>query len=219
MSVLNLRIKWTKERDTEIALLWWKGLVLSDIAAKLPYLSVFDDGGKNAVTGRINRLRNKSESDAERKFWSRGKSGFVSNAVHEKKKRIEKAGDEKEPKISRLVVQKFSEKSGTLAHTEKISLIDTVIVPPITVTDAEVNAALRKRMLYGNGSDDNYHVSWHKPREFHVEDSEYIPRCTETVSDGPCGIEAVKGTARCERHGGKDIKNVKKTGNALKDPD
>ncbi len=110
--------------------------------------------------------------------------------------------------------------SATASQAEpphKIALIDTITVAKIVTTDAEVNEAFRKRMLFGMHDKHEKDASWSSPR-YLSEGSTVTVLCTEPVGHGPCGQAPEPGTARCKEHGGQFIRQIKRTGDATKDP-
>ncbi len=210
---------WTEPRIIDLVFFWASGMSAKDIAAEFDCFADCQDSGRNAILGKIARLRETSANDRERTFWSRGQRTGGTMKVR-KQKRPRAAGTRTVSASTTTV--KTSKKSHELTADEKTSLIDSIVVPAVTVTDEEVAAAFRQRMLFGKASDDDLpSLSWSSSRSVgHHGDSQATVKCTqEVVGMMPCGQSVVGNTARCELHGGRRIIGVKITGEALKNPE
>ncbi len=199
---------WTQARVHKLSLLWVRGLDASEIAARLG----IGEGKKNIVLARAYRSREVAIDHSEHELWTRRSdtpkntttTGTTKRTVSTRTANFNAAGQ-------------HSQGTCTIKHEDKIALIDTITVAKIVTTDAEVNEAFRKRMLFGMHDKHEKDASWSSPR-YLSEGSTVTVLCTEPVGHGPCGQAPEPGTARCKEHGGQFIRQIKRTGDATKDP-
>ena len=210
MSFRRTTVVWSVVRDQALRSHWEAGLSTSLIAAELGGFDHCQDGGRNAVIGRVKRHRDAAKTDADKAFWSREKS----IAPHEQKVRTTRSARPGKPKTESRP-KTDGETGSELTHEQKVRLIDSVPAPDLTTTREESDEAFRKRMLYGRfeGEPTDRLVSWGHGRHGGRRVSVWVPKCTESMPGMvPCGQSVVHRTARCVLHGGADISRIKLTG-------
>ncbi len=193
---------WTLDRIYLLAQCFACGDSMDEIARMLGCFTHCEDNGRNAVIGKVKRLRESAKSEAEQNFWSRG-SGRVIN----KRSAPRKKGGQF---VFRKTYAKNAQ-SQPLSPLERDTTIDSVFVPAITVSDEEVQNAFVRQLITGKAPDYE-RVNWSKSASTASDDTD-DHKCTETVSGMvPCGKPSVTRTARCVAHGGNAIALIKLTG-------
>jgi hypothetical protein len=135
------RARWTIGHVAELALCCAQGLTAYEIAEKLGIFTHCNDGGRCAVLGKIDRMRDAATDDAERLFWTCSEN--LARGVRKKR-----SSRPRVVAIQRKPPTPKRPRSRKLSLQERMALIDSVVIPRLPApTDDEVRIAHAREVI------------------------------------------------------------------------
>ncbi len=140
---------WTRDRTAALALMWHRCMSASEIAKELDCFLGYKDGGRSAVIGRIDRMRDYAENEQELAFWTHSTTRTVAQNTSSKRTRTSpcSADTKKGHQCDTAYTRSKRERSVALTLEARRALIESVIVPAVKITAAESDAEYKRALF------------------------------------------------------------------------